>query len=825
MSCLLTSFRIMTRYVREKTNFLWKPKPPDPSPSEPSPSSSEPSPSEPDSPPSEPNPSPSEPNPSSSEPKLSSSEPNPSYSKPNPSSSEPNPSSSEPDSPPSEPNPSSSEPAPGGARSALATYLDEQRALLHAFESQFDDSEPRPGDNSISDSWKLAWRRLREELNLYKYRSLEAATEEHRVLLIHPSSSYLDTIRVSIDYVFFSEGSMPEYEALSYVCGDATRDLITIQVIDKDDGSDKGELEIGQNLSVALRYLRLTERARTIWCDALCINQQDNSEKSAEILKMSDIYVKAKRVIIWLGPESDKSGIAIKHLSHVGKQVKMDWRWEHFGMGVEEGKDPRWAYGNYPLPFDRTTWHSIKMLISRPWFERLWVWQEATLAQENDAIMLCGRDEMRWDDFRQAIMCLYFNTCDPDIPPSELRLYRSKLEHASQLARCKIQTNTTGILSLTKNCRCFDPRDRVYAVLSFVDSLNPISPYITPDYRKTKKQVYLELFLAVYQNFGSSLTMLALSQAGKGDTPTWLPDYEVLGEHSYVLHGWASGRSAGIFSTLDSESSIARLSGVSCGIVELCSRPMPIQPSREEIITVAKEWLRESLSSATYPTGLCPLDVFVLTIMRNGIREHHFGPLSRPTFLQARKIVLRDFAEERATNYIDMHYGTPPWYLFFYIRLGDNLPGFSFGKLTNGHFGLLPPKAMPGDHVYTILGCPAPLVLRKQENGNFTVVGSCYLNDHMEAQALLGEVPDNYRVVFRDGDIEGGMWFLEVETMSASRIDPRLGSLPPGWNQICYSDGQLCWIDPEGGLQHCDPRLTPEALIARGVHVQDLTLE
>jgi hypothetical protein len=57
----------------------------------------------------------------------------------------------------------------------------------------------------------------------------------------------------------------------------------------------------------ALRRLRDSFNLRTVWVDAICINQKDDDEKSSQIRLMRDIYGMAKKVYVWLG-ESSRDG-------------------------------------------------------------------------------------------------------------------------------------------------------------------------------------------------------------------------------------------------------------------------------------------------------------------------------------------------------------------------------------------------------------------------------------------------------------------------------------------------------------------------------------
>lgn len=60
------------------------------------------------------------------------------------------------------------------------------------------------------------------------------------------------------------------------------------------------EVLVTQNCEAALRQLRNKSRNIRIWIDALCINQQNISERNQQVRMMEEIYQKAKHVRIWL---------------------------------------------------------------------------------------------------------------------------------------------------------------------------------------------------------------------------------------------------------------------------------------------------------------------------------------------------------------------------------------------------------------------------------------------------------------------------------------------------------------------------------------------
>jgi hypothetical protein len=71
---------------------------------------------------------------------------------------------------------------------------------------------------------------------------------------------------------------------------------------------------ITQNLFNALLEIRHLTETRTLWIDAICIDQKDEKEKSSQISLMRTIYRVARRVTVWLGPEDETTEKALQML-------------------------------------------------------------------------------------------------------------------------------------------------------------------------------------------------------------------------------------------------------------------------------------------------------------------------------------------------------------------------------------------------------------------------------------------------------------------------------------------------------------------------------
>ena len=61
----------------------------------------------------------------------------------------------------------------------------------------------------------------------------------------------------------------------------------------------------------ALLRLRLREKLRLLWVNAVCINQLDNDEKTRQVMLIRKIYEHALRVLVWLSEGSEESSLGL----------------------------------------------------------------------------------------------------------------------------------------------------------------------------------------------------------------------------------------------------------------------------------------------------------------------------------------------------------------------------------------------------------------------------------------------------------------------------------------------------------------------------------
>jgi hypothetical protein len=162
----------------------------------------------------------------------------------------------------------------------------------------------------------------------------------------------------------FELQSAPTYEALSYTWG--------ALVFDHEITCNDLPLRVTANLYEALHYLRQSDVERIMWIDAVCIDQTNLPERTAQVRMMKDIYSKSDHTVIWLGKETNEDEAAFAVLERFRKLFA-----EHGQLDI--GPMETIAY-RLPLPEeDSRNWTALVKLFQKPWFERIWVVQEAVV--------------------------------------------------------------------------------------------------------------------------------------------------------------------------------------------------------------------------------------------------------------------------------------------------------------------------------------------------------------------------------------------------------------------------------------------------------------
>jgi hypothetical protein len=323
---------------------------------------------------------------------------------------------------------------------------------------------------------------------------LDVDNYEFRVLSISPDTNS-SPIRCTLRKTpLINEGTAASYNALSYCWGDPNvRSEIFVNDV---------QTAVTTNLYDALWQLRAL-KIYEIWVDAICINEENKTERSLQVRFMKRIYEKARGVIAWLGTDSRNSSDALDFLS---QSLTPDNR------AIEASEPQRSALSYFFGP---------------PYWRRVWIIQE--IAVGSSVTILCGPHKMDWG---------LLSTVDMITPTFET----IGLHHVNQVRSFRETYQDYKHISLIEAMRksraaqSTDPRDKIYALLGLTSDGDDLVPY--PNYKQPLHEVLRDFTKAMMKS-GRTLDYLLFETPGKlgnEDFPTWVMDWVglLLGKRNFL---------------------------------------------------------------------------------------------------------------------------------------------------------------------------------------------------------------------------------------------------------------------------------------------------
>src|SRR5271154_1578179 len=335
--------------------------------------------------------------------------------------------------------------------------------------------------------------------NQFHYQPIQLNPQQIRLLLIQPAQPN-ETIICTLIHVCRDECS--KYEALSYTWGHPSEihdDVILLQ------GRD---FSVTRNVFAALKYLRLGSTTRTVWIDAICIDQSNIQERNSQVQQMQFIYSNAKRTVIWLGETGENSELAVASIIDIARYGFFDATVSSAGLAVLRQQD-----SDLPsmLKFqgeDYARLTAIKDLLSRAWFHRMWVVQELSVSTE--AVLVCGSSYMDWNQLSDSMAVLIHCT---ELAESAM-IWEHAFARMATMDLCRRRSTSklrgscatiNGLIHDFRDFEATDPRDKVYSLLGLAKDvhdpneargkalLEARNALASIDYSKSTATVYKEL--------------------------------------------------------------------------------------------------------------------------------------------------------------------------------------------------------------------------------------------------------------------------------------------------------------------------------------------
>ena len=583
----------------------------------------------------------------------------------------------------------------------------------------------------------------------FKYTPLDKGTNEIRLVTLEMGDSkedikcLLSTHQLDQNLVF---------EALSYSWGTST-ETISISI------NARHSMRIKTNLHSALRHLRHQNKDRILWIDAVCINQEDNTEKNYQVQMMKRIYESAGQVVVWLGEDVEHTGRAFEKLEEAAEYMR----------GPQPDvttKTPQWLKDEL---FGTEAWAGLMDLFRCEWWTRIWVIQEVALAKQ--AIIACGNHRLSADCYNNAMLLFsaiavfWLETGGLDLIRSKRELPKKTTNNLLQLANKYRQLNAT------------NPRDKLYGLLGLAEDIG-----FEPEYQLSVRGVYGRFVEASIESSGTLdvLSFVSPTFRNTHSLPSWIPDWTCALGYSPLINYpsldkdrlfRASGDSVAVFQTLfslkqaghDSMSTeiddfngfeFCSISGfVTDTIAQLGDPVMDIESIKSPEMPLLQQWIAifetSTDTNGPYKTEDDLFDALWMTLVAD------YDDFRRERTNQNLKLHRSVFERWLHREHREIPEPSPP------ITAEDGMVKYKYRPMleratgsrrlfisTKGYVGLAPLNAEVSDLICILYGGQTPFILRNYSNtcpkiqhifgeeGNaYLFIGESYVHGIMDGEA------------------------------------------------------------------------------------------
>ncbi|KAF2127649.1 hypothetical protein P153DRAFT_320023 [Dothidotthia symphoricarpi CBS 119687] len=515
------------------------------------------------------------------------------------------------------------------------------------------------------------------------------------------------------------------YEALSYMWGDpAPVDTVLIS---------GRVLPIAANLATALYQLRYIDRPLSIWCDAICISQDDLDERAEQVQLMRRVYQQADCVRIWINdPTVDKTSAGIAALQN----------YRNASDDHVEG-----------LGSDPSLWDHVVPIFENPYWNRAWIQQEVLNARRIELhcvdIIVPGDSLVKFQVAcrLQSDAVLFWSKKDDWMNLlRSLQIYITPAAH--DMGEYVDGARFWSLIEIIDRCKRLDMtdgRDRVYAVMHLARDYEDGGMVV--DYHKSETEIMVGA-IAYHVGQNQHLRFLHESFLGQDDTPrdipTWLPrQWLGMEENSRSLFDLEIG-------AMDTQCSSHSISAQEMRLRARGFRVDSVQQSLTNGLSAYDMSTIQFWSSpfANYLLDSSGLIIKTLSQELYKILTHRSSWEERPTYdavVSALSVFFELTQDERsanrelgwrATGVADLLTDTDD---MVRLALEDIVGGLSRRMVImteNQLFGLIPRcEVQEGDEIWVLLGCSLHVILRPK-NGVYWHVCTAYIPNFLEHAAI-----------------------------------------------------------------------------------------
>lgn len=617
------------------------------------------------------------------------------------------------------------------ANSSSTTAKPNISKFLSSF-SQFDAHE-------MSDMLKSLWSHARGGSlwrSPYQYMPIASDGTEIRLLRLKQSRTRNEPIRIELLHAKLDDEL--DFYALSYTWGSATFPHIIL--------ADDKVLSCTSNLHSALQHLRRRSEDLVMWIDAICIDQSNLEERSQQVGIMRSIYQRASQVIVWLGPSSSQTEMAMKLIFKLR----------------DHRQDRKYIKKKISDPKSLKGFEAIIKLFTLDYWYRAWVVQEVCSAK--NIIVYCGNFSIPWQDL-VSVQKMLEEDYDNEILAisSSNPAMRSTISRRGPYLLRLIDRDLRAeppdlfeivIKHITKQAS--DPRDKIYA---FVGVSNEDKSYPI-DYSLPVSQVYMHFVQHIIVQSKTLDVICAVPWNGNDSSvnlPSWVPNWGM--ENPYIEYFLdpvirsrytvcASGSSNAQVQFDLEEGSILVQGGSIDTISDIGSINLAKYSNDLELaLTAIFSWwyLSKSLmgtsvqSQEAFARTLCFDRISPEHLRRGETKEEHLQWILGALSTLALELDLRidlDDTLQASTRLHDWSSSEARGNAMSWIHgISDDMLFRRFCVSESRTPAIVPNLAEVGDKICILLGCSFPVILRAVDD-HYVLIGCAYVDGYMQGEAM-----------------------------------------------------------------------------------------
>ncbi|CAI6341309.1 unnamed protein product [Periconia digitata] len=321
---------------------------------------------------------------------------------------------------------------------------------------------------------------------MYSYSPL--MNHEIRVLELHPSAGEDDEVQAELLHRTLHQARKLQFVAISYTWG--TREDATYIAV------NGYTMEIGPNVLRILKQLR-TLGYKFVWIDAICTNQSDREECSAQVSRMRSIYAGAYQVVVSLDSMASRdTGDFLQLLSLVEPVLSPESQVDTLQRALKQDNH-------------RVT---LTAFCNDNYWKRMWIIQEFAIGH-NIQFLIHGSVV----PVKKFETIFRMREIEPGIKDSQMNAIYA-MRSAWQANR---STNFIHYLYRTRMSECKLRHDRVFGLLGILPEAMKYLP--EPDYESDIRDIAVSITHAYIHKTSADIVLLTPRDDPIMDWPTWCP--------------------------------------------------------------------------------------------------------------------------------------------------------------------------------------------------------------------------------------------------------------------------------------------------------------